>query len=398
MRSTLNNTVFFALLVLLVSFVAAECDGHVHNRHARAARAHRRQVIPRGHTSTTVEMVYICHLTRLTCQDVKTTTASDAASETSASAKKAGFPDAVEANTVNAAKRADTSSSASSTGAPQVHTNTGATAALALWKSPSIPFPDGTIDCSTFPADQQGVVAVDYLGFGGWSGIQYADDSTAISGMTCTEGAYCSYACQPGMSKTQWPTNQPSDGQSRGGLLCKGGKLYLTNPASQYLCEWGSQSSYVVNTLGSSVAICRTDYPGTENMVVPTVVGGNETLPLTVVNEDTYYKWQGKLTSAQYYVNKAGGSASSDCLWGTSSDDFGNWAPVNFGAGYTGGTAWLSIMYNPLQTSAKLDYNVKIECVSGTMNGECVYENGVIKQGGTGCTVSCNGVCHFVLY
>src|SRR5207237_374007 len=233
---------------------------------------------------------------------------------------KADVPEPADANTtsVNAAKRADTPSSASSTGAPELHTNTGATAALALWQNPSIPFPDGTIDCSAFPADQQGVVAVDYLGFGGWSGIQYADDSTAISGMTCTEGAYCSYACQPGMSKTQWPTVQPSDGQSRGGLLCKAGKLYLTNPASQYLC-----------------------------------------------------------------------------LWGTSADDLGNWAPVNFGAGHTGGTAWLSIMYNPLQTSSKLDYNVKIECVSGTMNGECVYENGVIKQGGNGCTVSCNGVCHF---
>jgi hypothetical protein len=398
MKSTFSNIVFFALLVLCVSFVAAECDGNVHNRHARAARAHRRQIIPRGHTSTTVDLVYFFHLTTLTCQDVQTTTASEAASKTSATAKKASLPDAVQAFGVGAAKRADTSAAATSTAAPEVHTNTGATANLALWKSPSVPFSDGTIDCSAFPSSQQGVVSVNYLGFGGWSGIQYADDSTAISGMTCTEGAYCSYACQPGMSKTQWPTTQPSDGQSRGGLLCKGGKLYLTNPASQYLCEWGSQSSYVVNTLGSSVAICRTDYPGTENMVVPTVVGGNETLPLTVVNEDTYYKWQGKLTSAQYYVNKAGGSASSNCLWGTSSDDFGNWAPVNFGAGYTGGTAWLSIMYNPLQTSTKLDYNVKIECVSGTMNGECVYENGVIQQGGNGCTVSCNGVCHFVLY
>ena len=400
MKSTFSNTIFFALLVLCLSFVAAECDGHVHNRHARAARAHRRQVIPRGHTSTTVDLVHLLHLTELIGQDVQTTTVSDAAAETSPSVKTAVLPAAVEFNTTSpgAAKRADTSSAATSTAAPEVHTNTGATAPLALWKSPSIPFPDGTIDCSAFPSDQEGVVAVDYLEFGGWSGIQYPDDSTAVAGMTCTEGAYCSYACQPGMSKTQWPTVQPADGQSRGGLLCQGGKLHLTNPASQYLCEWGNPSSYVVTTLGSSVAICRTDYPGTENMVVPTVVGGNETLPISVVDEDTYYKWQGKLTSAQYYVNKAGGSASSDCLWGNAGDDFGNWAPVNFGAGYTGGTSWLSIMYNPLQTATTLDYNVKIECVSGTMNGECVYENGVIQQGGTGCTVACDGVCQFVLY
>ena len=270
---------------------------------------------------------------------------------------------------------------------------------LALWTNPTIPFPDGVYDCSTFPSDQPGVVATEWLGFGGWSGIQYPNGGgAAIAGMTCTEGAFCSYACQPGMSKTQWPLDQPSDGETRGGLICTNGKLYRTNTASEYLCEWGHPSSYVVNNLGESVAICRTDYPGTENMVVPTVVSGNGIIPLTVPDEDTYFHWQGKLTSAQYYVNLSGGNASSHCLWGTSSDNFGNWAPANFGAGYAGGIAWLSIMYNPLQTTTKLNYNVRIECVSGTMNGECVYENGVILQGGTGCTVACNGVCHFVLY
>ena len=310
-----SSFVFLTVFVVSISFFAIECDGHRHNRHVRATKAHRRQ--------------------------------------------------------------------------------TGAT--LGLWESPSAAFPDGTIDCSTFPSDQQGVISTDYLGFGGWSGIQYPGNG-AGSGTTCTEGAYCSYACQPGMSKTQWPSTQPTDGESRGGLLCQNGKLHLTNPASPYLCEWGLEASYVVNTLGESVAICRTDYPGTENMVVPTVVSGNETLPLTVPDEDTYFDWEGKLTSAQYYVNLSGGSASSQCIWGTSSGDIGNWAPVNFGAGYTSGVAWLSIMYNPLQTSAKLNYNVKIVSQSGTMNGECVYENGVIQQGGNGCTVSCAGVCHFVLY
>ena len=295
----------------------------------------------------------------------------------------------------DAVKRDDTSSSAARN--VQRSSNTGGN--LGPWESPSVAFPDGTIECSSFPSGQQGVLSLDYLGFGGWSGIQYPNGGgTAVPGMTCTEGAYCSYACQPGMSKTQWPTTQPTDGETRGGLLCQNGKLHLTNPASQYLCEWGQEASYVVNTLSQDVAICRTDYPGTENMVVPTVVSGNDTLPLTVPDEDTYFRWEGKLTSAQYYVNPSGGSASSQCIWGTSSGDIGNWAPVNFGAGYTGGIAWLSIMYNPLQTSSKLNYNVKIVCKSGTMNGECVYENGVIQQGGTGCTVSCKGVCEFVLY
>ena len=45
------------VLVVLVSSVSVECDGHIHNRHARAAKAHRRQVIPRVHTETTVDLV-----------------------------------------------------------------------------------------------------------------------------------------------------------------------------------------------------------------------------------------------------------------------------------------------------------------------------------------------------
>ena len=40
----------------------------------------------------------------------------------------------------------------------------------------------------------------------------------------CKDGYYCSYACQAGMSKTQWPSEQPSNGMSIGGLYCKNGK------------------------------------------------------------------------------------------------------------------------------------------------------------------------------
>jgi hypothetical protein len=52
-----STFLFLAVLVVLVSFVVAECDEHVHNRHARAARAHARQIIPRAHTVTVVERV-----------------------------------------------------------------------------------------------------------------------------------------------------------------------------------------------------------------------------------------------------------------------------------------------------------------------------------------------------
>lgn len=84
-------------------------------------------------------------------------------------------------------------------------------------------FEDGVLSCDEFPS-AQGVVSLDWLGFGGWSGIENSDGST---GGSCKEGSYCSYACQPGMSKTQWPAEQPANGVSVGGLLCKNGKLAL---------------------------------------------------------------------------------------------------------------------------------------------------------------------------
>ena len=59
----------------------------------------------------------------------------------------------------------------------------------------------------------------------------------------CKDGYYCSYACQAGMSKTQWPSEQPSNGMSIGGLYCKNGKLYRSNTDNDYLCEWGSKMS-----------------------------------------------------------------------------------------------------------------------------------------------------------
>ncbi|KAF5113589.1 hypothetical protein DV454_003482 [Geotrichum candidum] len=258
-------------------------------------------------------------------------------------------------------------------------------------------FEDGTIDCSSFPSGQAGVVSLDYLGFGGWSGIYHSDTST---GGSCTEGSYCSYSCQPGMSKTQWPSNQPSNGVSVGGLLCKGGKLYRSNSNYKNLCVWGVDSAVVVSELSESVAICRTDYPGTENMVVPTIVGAGETAALTCVDQSSYYTWNGKATSAQYYVNNAGVSQADGCVWGDSSSGVGNWAPLNFGAGAVDGISYLSLIPNPNNRKAA-NFNVKIVAEDGgVVNGECKYENGVYNGSGSdGCTVAVtSGRAKFVLY
>ena len=133
-------------------------------------------------------------------------------------------------------------------------------------------FPDGEIDCTTFPSNY-GPIEVEWANLGGWSGIQYVtiegDTVTEIvtgvpGGDGCKPGAMCSYACPPGYQKSQWPSAQGSTGQSVGGLSCNSnGKLTLTNPGlSKTLCIPGTGAVIVQNKLSSNAAICRTDYPG----------------------------------------------------------------------------------------------------------------------------------------
>lgn len=136
-----------------------------------------------------------------------------------------------------------------------------------------VDFPDGEIDCNTFPSGY-GPIHIDWAGLGGWSGIQYVTikgnkvthiDTAVPGGDGCKPGAMCSYACPAGYQKSQWPPQQGSTGESVGGLACRpDGKLYLTNPRlSKKLCIKGTGAVIVHNKLSTNAAICRTDYPGT---------------------------------------------------------------------------------------------------------------------------------------
>lgn len=133
-------------------------------------------------------------------------------------------------------------------------------------------FPDGEIDCTTFPSDY-GPINIAWANLGGWSGIQYVTiegdfvthiDTAVPGGDGCKPGAMCSYACPPGYQKSQWPSTQGATGQSVGGLSCNSnGKLSLTNPTlSKTLCIQGTGAVIIQNKLSSNAAICRTDYPG----------------------------------------------------------------------------------------------------------------------------------------
>lgn len=367
---------------------------HAHHKHKRAIAVEYvyQTITVNGQGQTISPSTTEAAPTSTEAQTQQTSTSTSSATTTlqpSSSAQQSSSSS--ESSSSSTSSASSSSSSSSSSGG----NSNGVDGDLSWYSGPSEEFQDGVISCDQFPSGQ-GVIALDWLGFGGWSGIENPDGST---GGNCKEGSYCSYACQPGMSKTQYPANQPSNGVSVGGLLCKNGKLYRSNQNEKYLCEWGVDSAYVVSEIDKSVAICRTDYPGTENMVIPTIVNAGGKEPLTVVDQDTYYQWQGKKTSAQYYVNNAGVSMEDGCIWGTSGSGVGNWAPLNFGAGATGGISYLSLIPNPNNRDA-LNFNVKIVGADGaTVIGDCVYENGSYSGGQDGCTVSVtSGAANFVLY
>ncbi|KAI9845015.1 MAG: hypothetical protein M1837_005159 [Sclerophora amabilis] len=264
-------------------------------------------------------------------------------------------------------------------------------------------FPDGEIDCSTFPSDY-GAIPVKWEGLGGWSGVQSVtfnsakssidDISTAIKGGGCTDGSYCSYACPAGYQKSQWPKAQGSTAQSVGGLFCDGGKLKLnSNIPTKKLCTKGAGGVSIENNVDKPVAVCRTDYPGTESETIPLLTKPGGSVELTCPDEATYYKWEGKPTSAQYYVNPPGVPLEKACTWG-SGGNVGNSAPVNLGVGKSAGSSWLSIMPN-YPTNSEVNLDMKIAIVSsngGKVSGSCKYENGQFHDdNGTndkGCTVN----------
>ncbi|KAJ6786860.1 hypothetical protein PWT90_00001 [Aphanocladium album] len=259
-------------------------------------------------------------------------------------------------------------------------------------------FPSGKIKCGHFPSDY-GAVPIPWMGLGkGWAGIQkvpggilaqvYDNIVTGITGEDCTPGAFCNYACKSGSQMMQWPSLQGSTGQSIGGLYCNDdGYLELTRPSFKRLCEEAEGGVVIQNDLVELVSICKTLYPGTESMVIPTVAQPGQQIPVTNPNQETYYKWKDMKTTSQYYINPKGVKPEDACVWKSSTcpDRCGNWAPINLGVGMDNGVTYVSIFQNLPTSNAQLDFN--IELMGG--NSACKYENGQWSSGSsTGCTTA----------
>lgn len=280
-------------------------------------------------------------------------------------------------------------------------------------------FPDGEVDCSTFPSEY-GAVALDHLRTGGWASIQNPKQSTNMGyddietivpdqcpdGNCCKDGMYCAYACPPGYRNTQWPETQGATGQSIGGLQCENGKLHLTNPGlSTKLCMPGYDgvTVKVENKLNEQVPICETVYPGSEAMVIPTLVKPSSEMPLFCPKAEKNFKWKGMKTSAQYYINYAGLKVNEACTWNEPDSGMGNYSPLNVGVSEDNGIVYASCFPNHPSSTAILDY--VIEIVGDDMNGKCKYINGQYCSGDDysncsttkGCTVAAkSGTLTFV--
>lgn len=259
-------------------------------------------------------------------------------------------------------------------------------------------FPSGKVKCEDFP-EKYGAVPLDYLGLKGYTGLQFTPNfqigdlaisfiENGVKGMAMKQGFY-SYACPEGYVKTQWPEAQGSTKQSVGGLLCNSdGYLELSRPEKKTLCEPGVAGITIKNDMSKNVAICRTDYPGIEAMVIPVDAQPGTTRALANVKSADYYHWTGLSTTLQYYVNQPGVSVEDGCVWdcATNHDECGNWAPTILGVGEAAdGNTYISLFPNKPTSSASPRMNINI---TGDVSLACYVQNGEYAVNSDGCTVS----------
>ncbi|KAI0385859.1 SUN-domain-containing protein [Hypomontagnella monticulosa] len=268
-------------------------------------------------------------------------------------------------------------------------------------------FPSGKVKCEVFP-EKYGAVPLNYLGLGGWSGLQFTPSykvgdmsisyiETGVKGMAKKTGFY-SYACPEGYVKSQWPKAQGATLQSVGGLLCNDdGYLELTRPEFKTLCEPGIGGVSIKNSMQKNVAVCRTDYPGSESMTIPVDSQPGTTRALANIASADYYHWDGKPTTLQYYINQPGVSIEDGCVWdcATDHDECGNWAPTILGVGKAAdGNTYISLFPNVPTSSAKPKMNINI---TGDVSIQCYFQNGKYAVGDSGCTTTIPSGGHAVI-
>ncbi|EFX04515.1 sun domain containing protein [Grosmannia clavigera kw1407] len=212
----------------------------------------------------------------------------------------------------------------------------------------------------TLPTDAD-LVSVPGASNGGWA---IAPDKQ------CTAGSWCPIACVSGKVMAQWKphTSYTYPESMDGGLYCDEDGTPKKSFESDPYCVDGTGTVSAVNKCGEVISFCQTVLPGDEGMYIPTDVSGTTVL---AVPGPSYWA----STAAHYYINPPGTSGADGCIWGTSSNPIGNWAPYVAGANTdSSGETYVKIGWNPIYTgsglsSTKPTFGLRIECSGSGCNG-----------------------------
>ena len=107
-------------------------------------------------------------------------------------------------------------------------------------------------------------------------------------------------------------------------------------------------------------------------MLIPNLVPANSDLTLAVPDPSYWCS-----TSAEYYINIPGYGTQQACVWGSSAQPIGNWAPFVAGANQAAdGNTFVTAGINPIYcceanayTGVDPGFAIRIDCPSGNCNG-----------------------------
>ena len=188
----------------------------------------------------------------------------------------------------------------------------------------------------------------------------------------CTAGTWCPYACPSGQLSAQWDpsaTTYSYPESMNGGLYCNDDGTVSKGFSDKPYCYDGA-GTVTADSSAGDVAFCQTVLPGNEAMLIPTMVSGSTTLAVP----DTSY-WDG--TAAHYYVNPPGVSTDDGCVWGSTANPWGNWAPYVAGANTDNtGVTYVEVGWNPVYLQDDSPYQntlpnwgLNITCPDGGCTG-----------------------------
>ncbi|PKY08959.1 hypothetical protein P168DRAFT_27406 [Aspergillus campestris IBT 28561] len=191
---------------------------------------------------------------------------------------------------------------------------------------------------------------------------------------SCEPGGYCPYACPPGQLSMQWDPDATSysyPASMNGGLYCDDdGKIKKPFPDKPYCQDGTGAVAARSKCKKGGVSFCQTVLPGNEAMLIPTMV--EDVTDLAVPDPEYWCE-----TSAHFYINPPGYDPETACVWGTSSNPYGNWSPYVAGANTDKkGQTFVKLAWNPVYLEPATpfrdvvpDFGVEIECDGGECQG-----------------------------